>query len=64
MYASKSFNHSTIRYRRESGVPRETFLARSARRRAIERATDQELRLAVRVTWIELELRDSTVYGD
>ena len=56
MYGSQSFNHSTLRSRRERGVPRETFSARQARRRAIERQTDDELRLYVRGTWIELEL--------
>jgi len=60
MYASKSFNHSTTRTRQDAGVPRETFMARTARRRAIERATDNELRLAVRGTWIELEMPDTT----
>lgn len=65
MYASKSFNHrrtiEAVLSRRES------YAARTALRRAVEKATDQELRLAVRGTWIELELGDGVrraVYDD
>ncbi len=54
MYASKSFNHR--RTIEAVLIRRESYAARTALRRAVNKATDDELRLAVRGTWIELEL--------